>query len=273
MITSKRVAVVVPGYNRPSFTDDEEISLRHLECYLSAYDRFLVVPHSLNIHRPGYFLKRFSDHYFGSPISNTRLMLSQEFYASFAEYQYILIYQTDALVFSDQLLQWCATDLDYIGAPWLKCEATPLVEKPRVGNGGFSLRKVESFLKVMASQAFWIDPRAYWASLCAGKPTYYKIANLPRTFLKYMRRFNGVRRELNQWHQQSDGYRQEDLFWADRAIHYYPEFKVASFEMGLKFAFEVEPRRCFELNNGQLPFGCHAWPKFDRSFWEPYLLK
>ena len=39
----------------------------------------------------------------------------------------------------------------------------------------------------------------------------------------------------------------------------------------LAFAFEAEPRRCFE-RLGRLPFGCHRWQKFDRAFWEPHLL-
>jgi len=43
-------------------------------------------------------------------------------------------------------------------------------------------------------------------------------------------------------------------------------------EEGLRFAFEGAPRMCFELNQQKLPFGCHAWAKFDRSFWEPYLI-
>jgi hypothetical protein len=34
----------------------------------------------------------------------------------------------------------------------------------------------------------------------------------------------------------------------------------------------VAPRLCFELNGRKLPFGCHAWQRYDRGFWEPYLL-
>jgi hypothetical protein len=65
----------------------------------------------------------------------------------------------------------------------------------------------------------------------------------------------------------------EDQFFANRAIHYYPEFKISSVETALRFAFECVPRYCFALNNYTLPFGCHAWHKYDREFWEPYLLK
>ncbi len=28
----------------------------------------------------------------------------------------------------------------------------------------------------------------------------------------------------------------------------------------------------YNRNGGKLPFGCHAWPRWDRAFWEPYLI-
>jgi hypothetical protein len=43
-----------------------------------------------------------------------------------------------------------------------------------------------------------------------------------------------------------------DLFWADQAVKYLPEFKVASLEEGLRFALEAAPRVCFEMNNHEL---------------------
>ncbi len=270
---TKTVAVFVPGYTRAEFTADEEISLRHLEHFLGKYDKYLVVPQSLEIRRPGFHLKRFDDSFFGSAIANIRLMLSPAFYESFIDYKYILEYQLDALVLSDQLLEWCATDLDYIGAPWLKCEDSPWVENPRVGNGGFSLRKVESFLNVIYSNRYSIDPESYWNSFCQGKSKYLQYLNLPRRYLKRLTLFNGAKREMAQWYLRGDGTRNEDNFWSDEAIRFYPEFKVASLETGLRFAFEVAPRLCFEMNQRQLPFGCHAWPRYDRAFWEPYLLK
>jgi hypothetical protein len=83
--------------------------------------------------------------------------------------------------------------------------------------------------------------------------------------------FNGVKWETSRWNP-AQNKRNEDQFWSDQATKYYPAFRIASFETGLRFAFEVDPRRCYELNNQTLPFGCHAWHKYDRSFWEPYLL-
>lgn len=260
----KTVAVVVPLYNRKELTPDEQISLRHLVHYLGKYDKYMVAPKSLDVAHPGFGIKRFDDRFFGSFAANTRLMLSPGFYKAFREYKYILIYQLDALAFSDQLLEWCDLDFDYVGSPWL---AVP--EVPRVGNGGFSLRKIESFLRVIYSDRYTVDPKTYWESLCREKPKFKQYLNLHKKYLKRFTRFNGARWEMARWHLKLN----EDGFWSDEAIKYYPQFKIPPVEVGLRFAFEVRPRDCFELNHRQLPFGCHAWARYDREFWEPYLLK
>jgi hypothetical protein len=268
---SHLVAVVIPFYNRSYVTPDEELSFRHLRHYLGHYDKYLLVPRSLSMRYPGCEVMRFPDHFFGSHLANTRLMLSRDLYRAFSEYKYILVYQSDALVFSDQLQAWCDTDLDYIGAPWLKSEYTPFIKVPRVGNGGFSLRKVSSFLGVLGSDEYWTDPHAYWATLCRDKPQWWQWMNLPRKYRKYLKRYNGVSYHIAHWLAEGKCY--EDIFWAYEATHYYPEFKIADAKTGLRFAFEVMPRTCFELNDRQLPFGCHAWARYDKDFWTPFLLK
>ncbi|HWO43947.1 MAG TPA: DUF5672 family protein [Candidatus Eisenbacteria bacterium] len=269
--SKKLVAITVPLSTRKELTEDEQISLRHLVHYLGKYDKYLVVPDNMTVAYPGFMVKPFSRRFFGSVEAHTRLMLSPRFYEAFAEYKYILMYHPDALVFSDQLLEWCATDLDYIGAPWLVCDDAPWVKRSQVGNGGFSLRKVESFLKVLYSRAYAIDPARYWQETYASKPRSVRYLNWPKRYLKRLRAFNGVRWQTFRW--QAVTGRHDDHFWSWRGPHYYPEFKIADVPTGLRFAFEMVPRLCFELNNRRLPFGCHAWPVYDREFWEPYLLK
>lgn len=265
------VAVVVPMHNRKEITADEEISFRHLIRFLDRYDKYLVLPESLDLRIPGFLQRHFSDRFFGSITAHIRLMLSRGFYEAFREYEYILVYHTDALVFSDQLMQWCESGLDYVGPPWLNCPDTPWVKTPKVGNGGFSLRKVSSFLKIFDSRRYAVDPEEYWRKTYASVPTLERYMNLHKRYLKRLRFFNGVRREMADWPKVS--WRNEDHFWSDRGTHYFPEFKVADFDTGLRFGFEAAPRLCFELNGRKLPFGCHAWPKYDRAFWEPYLLR
>ncbi len=129
------------------------------------------------------------------------------------------------------------------------------------------MRKIESFLRVIYSPRYWVDPKEYWEKFCASNPKYIQYVNLPRKYLKRLKIFNGAR-----WHMARLRCN-DDIFFSDYATKYFPEFKVASFETGLRFAFEVAPRLCFELNDRRLPFGCHAWHRYDRDFWEPHLLK
>lgn len=266
-----RVAVIVPmPVGRPP-TPDEEISLRHLTEYLGKYDTFFIGPPGASSPRPGIEVVTFPRKYFGSARAHARLQLSEEFYERFLGYTHILMYHLDALAFSDRLDEWCATDLDFVGAPWLPCADSPWVRRARVGNGGFALMKVESFLRVIRSARRSVDPDEYWATFCAERPRHVQMLNLPRKYLKRLRAFNNVRWELRWWPYRKYG--NSDYFWADEAVKYCPGFKVASVDTGLRFAFEVAPRWCFERNGHQLPFGCHAWARYDRAFWEPYLLK
>jgi hypothetical protein len=267
----KTVAVVVPMHNRIELTPEEEISLRHLVHFLGSYDKYLVIPKSLEVNYPGFGIKRFDNNFFGSAKAYRKLMFSPKFYETFIDYKYILIYQLDCLVFSDQLTQWCKTDLDYIGAPWIKHKDAPYVSnlafEGKVGNGGFSLRKIQSFLKVIYSQRYHIEPVEYWKRYYASKPRYIQYMNLSKKFLKHLSIFNNARWELASY----EG--NDDKFFANRATYYYPEFKIAPVETALRFAFECVPQYCFKRNNYTLPFGCHAWHRYDRGFWEPYLLK
>jgi len=267
---SRRVAVVVPMSNRKELTPEEKISFKHLIHFLGKYDKYLVMPKGLDVKFPGFGIKHFDNNFFGSAAAHTKLLLSPRFYKTFINYKFILIYHLDALVFSDQLNQWCDMDYDFIGPPWIKHKEAPYTGFPlyegKVGNGGFSLRKVHSFLKVIDSQEYFIRPSEYW-KYYTSKPWYIQCLNLPKKYLKRILLFNNARLELSRYKDN------EESFWANQAKHYYPGFKISSVKTALRFGFECVPRYCFEKNNHTLPFGCHAWQKYDKDFWEPHLLK
>ena len=67
----------------------------------------------------------------------------------------------------DALDEWCAAGYDFIGAPWLICADTPHITAEKVGNGGFSLRRVSSFLRVLRSRRYFIEPEDYWREYAA----------------------------------------------------------------------------------------------------------
>ena len=68
----------------------------------------------------------------------------------------------------------------------------------------------------------------------------------------------------------TDEYVNEDIIWSRIIPEFFPGFKIANTETAIKFSFEANPDRLYQLNNNQLPIGCHAWPKF-KSFWKDYI--
>jgi hypothetical protein len=276
MITDSmnRVAVVVPVY-KSGLEPDEQISQRQLVHFLGKFDKYLVAPESLDFSLEEFEIKRFRDEFFHSTATYSALLLTREFYEAFADYDYILIYQLDCLVFSDQLLEWCAKDIDYVGAPWFAADGTDFVAESAVGNGGLSLRKIASFLKVIDSPGFAREIDKYRDALVAAGPWSRRLKDGPRKLRRRLSLSLAKRQDiLGQTGPVPPGERlNEDCFWSFKARDYRPDFKIASVAEALHFSFEKAPRSCFERNAGQLPFGCHAWNKYDRHFWEPFLLK
>lgn len=270
-----RVAIVVPLSLRPELGPEEELSLRHLCYYLGQYDKYFVAPAGSTFQRDGFQTLRFPRKFFGSVAAHNHLLMWPRFYRCFKNYEYILIYHLDSLVFCDALGRWCEAGWDYIGAPWLPCDDTPWVKEARVGNGGFTLMKVQSVLRVLRSR-YRQEPVSYWADMLtrnAGRtwPLFALLERVRRTFP----RAKTISRALDYWHVTQNPAihgRNNDYFWSYDASRYWPPFRIAPVDEALQFAFEAAPRLCFELNHRRLPFGCHAWMKFDREFWKPYLL-
>ncbi len=266
MTISRRpsVAVVVPVY-RQELLADERLSLRHLEAHLAGYDRFFIAPESLSPRHPGFEVKAFPDHYFESVDTYSRLLLSAFFYRSFERYRYILIYQLDCLVFSDSLAEWCDAGWDYLGAPWLVDPANPDRGFSRVGNGGFSLRRIDACLRVLEATGVGGAGASLSDLLRAPLPDL-----APYRLLKRLRVLKEARRGVD-WYAGHYSLN-EDHFWSDRATLFDPGFRIAPADVALGFAFERAPRYCFARHSDKLPFGCHGWARWDRAFWEPHLI-
>jgi hypothetical protein len=272
--STRQVAIVVPLSDREGFTPDEEQSLAHLDHFLGRYDKYFAAPEGLTIERGGFAVRPFPRKFFGSSAAHNQLLMWPQFYQTFEAYEYILIYHLDSLVFCDELARWCRTGWDYIGAPWVPCEATPWVKQAVVGNGGFTLMKVESVLRVLAARRQQ-RPLAYWSDLLVRngrrlRPMFAALARIEHLFAPS----SIVGRAMQKWRVSQDPAlygSNNDYFWSFEAPRV-SSFKVATVQDGLRFAFEAAPRDCFERNGRRLPFGCHAWAKFDRAFWEPYLL-
>jgi len=273
---SKKVAIIIPMSTRADLTPDEEISLRQLRHYFGAYDKFLITPEGIeyDFDHEGFEVKWFPARFFGSAAAHGRMLNAPGFYKVFEEYEFIFFHHLDSLAFSDQLAEWCEAGIDYIGPPWINCEDSPWVVRPRVGNGGFTLLRVDKALKVF-ERRYQTKPGAYWLDLFTQNATRGWVESLEKIDrLPVVSKLTG--RLLREWRETEDpspNNRNNDVFWSDVAVRYLPDFKVASLEEGLRFAFETAPRVCLEMNGGKMPFGCHAWARYDRAFWEPHLVK
>jgi len=261
----KKVAIAIPT-QKSKLNSDDLLSLKHLEKYLYKYDKFFVIPNRVKpkqLKVQGYSFVKFPNRFFESVNTYSELMLQKDFYEKFLDYEYILIYQLDALVFSDKLIKWYNLGYDYIAPPWFSPLISSLSYKrgspKNVGNGGFSLRKVSSAIKVLDAVEKDITRSTKNRSL---RKFWFIKALISR-------------KSHEVWLKApADNYPfAEDGFWAIEAPKYIPDYKVAPFDKALKFGFERFPKKCFELNNKKLPFGCHAWKKYGKKFWEPFILK
>ena len=152
----KRVIAVIPLY-RETMSENEERSFRRNTAVLGKnHPVAAFAPEGMDLSLytgifPQLIVERFSAHFFRSVKDYSRLLLSEEFYERFSAYEWLLVCQLDAWVFRDGLLDWCRDEYDYIGAP------IPATWEPDregkfpviVGNGGFSLRRISAFLKVL----------------------------------------------------------------------------------------------------------------------------
>ena len=148
---STKVAVVMPVYRE--LDELEKISLTQCRKVLGRYPIIFVAPvgKKFSFVEAGDTVAEFPAENFQSTKTYSRLMLSPQFYATFADFDYILIYQTDAFVFYNALEDFCSLGYDYIGAPWSYL-AKVGGKFLRVGNGGFSLRKVKSCRKLLSER-------------------------------------------------------------------------------------------------------------------------
>lgn len=142
-----KACIVIPVY-KTELSYNEEVSLQQCLKILNKYDIYAICPEEVSVN-------------FGDEVqcievkkecmisrkAYSNYVLSLEFYDIFKAYDYMLLYQLDAFVFADRLMEFCSLEYDYIGAPWLYGMECHVLGKQLwyVGNGGFSLRKIKAF--------------------------------------------------------------------------------------------------------------------------------
>lgn len=258
-MTNNQVVVVIPVYNT-ALSDNQMESLLRITYILKNYPITFVKPVDLDISSltaqfPQLNTESFENHFFKGIAGYNRLMLTHGFYKRFAAYKYMLIAQLDAYVFRDELEAWCDKDYDYIGAPWLVrplyhfflfrfcsylkrkyCERfhkpNSQITQNKIGNGGFSLRKIASHLQVTQELEPLIE--------------------------HYLSKKHHI------YH--------EDVFFAVEPNRNGLQFSYPTTIEALSFSFDKYPKWCYRLNHYRLPFGCHGWDKPKMySFWKYFI--
>lgn len=263
---AKNCIILVPVY-KDVLSLDEAASLRQLGSILGHWDIRFVCPVSLDmtaydaITRTPYEKERFNDSFFDGIEGYNTLMRDNAFYRRFSTYEYMLIYQLDAWVFRDELEYWCAQGYDYIGAPWFKHYRSQEEGNNlwRVGNGGFSLRRVEKFIQCTLPET---PVYSLWGIIS------HANRHILRNIIRYIKYPNNmgwfIKHQANAW--------EDDFFCCDLAETHHA-LKCPKPQVAARFAFECSPEYLFgRVTHHTLPFGCHAWHRYQYDdFWKQYI--
>lgn len=233
-------AVVIPVY-KESLDAEEFFSVNYSLRQLIGHDIHWVAPKSLDM---SYYiekfqaknLQRFEDGFFKNIQGYNRLLVSVNFYQQFRDYEFMLVYQPDAIILKPELKFWLDKPYDYIGAPWpsgysldiniskfskaeaIKCTAF-------VGNGGLSLRRINACVALISEFKDVSD-------------TWYNMGHA------------------------------EDLFFSLLGSTLSESFKIPNMAISARFSHDIDPIYLQKIISYELPFGVHAWSKYEKKYWQ-----
>lgn len=236
------VIVLVPIY-KPTLDPFEQYSLDRSVAALPNREIVLIGPEGLDVsyyagRYPGVRFRFYEPRYFASIEGYNHLLLSPDFYAEYADYEFTLILQTDAIVLRDELDFWCSQPFDYVGAPWpmgveLFVNAGVFEgdngrhTRTLVGNGGLSLRRNRKAIALLKEFEIIVT-------------VFEKTGSSEDLFFSIM---GGLSTD-----------------------YILPNEIIAS-----RFAMELKPSYYLKVNGGKVPMGGHAWWKFEFDFWRQQL--
>lgn len=257
------VTIVVPIYKvKPN--KFEEISFYQMSKVLINYKFSLITYKDLEIK---YYTKillnngnhfeiiYFNKEYFNDINGYNRLLKLKDFYFSFKNFEYILISQLDVYIFKDELIEWCDKNFDYIGSPLFYINKKSIIKSIDIYNGGVSLRKVNSFLKL-----YFLNCNNFIFTTFKDKVFRYWMYSTKPNILKIAARLLGIKNTYYYCYKQSN----EDYFWSilgKKRLN----FKLPKFEESIKFAIEKDPKEAMKFIE-ELPFACHAWQRYDLEY-------
>ncbi|MDB4926963.1 DUF5672 family protein [Mucilaginibacter sp.] len=247
------VAVIIPIYKK-ELNYFEIISLKQCFKIFSQYHIIFVAPPDIDfkvyfaICTAKYQIVHFKTKYFQSIKGYNELMLSADFYKTFLSFKFILIYQLDAFVFKDELIYWCKQNYDFIGAP-----------HPQYDNLNREMQFLKNYSKVLMLL------KTKWR-------INHKISNVGNGGLSLRKTksfyllLKILKNKAKNWPYNEDSFFE---YWGNL---FYPFFNLPTDDVALRFSIETLPKESLKKLNYDLPFGCHAFEKYDWQTWKPYII-
>lgn len=252
-----KLKIIIPVY-RATLKPEEEGAMDNNIRMLRRWTVVLLKPKDLDISwmekkYPQAEVVEVSDEWLGTKrgvAGYNAMMMSADFYRIFSDCEFILICQTDAWIFRDEMDKWISRPFDHVAAPWVTWPVfsyfpfstfTALRRRltspskmlnsdlyGHVGNGGLSLRRVASFISACENHAKTVDE-----------------------FLKKPMALHN-----------------EDVFFALVAT----ELRVPTAKEAVTFSIDVKPTVCYRKLGKRLPMGCHGYRQRSRwGFWKRFI--
>jgi hypothetical protein len=231
-------AVLIPIY-KESLDADEEFSVSKSLSNLQGHDIYWIAPLSLDLtyyhkHFKGVLVKRFDNAYFESIAGYNKLLVTKNIYVAFEEYEYVLICQPDAIVLKPDLVKWTQKPYDYIGAPW---------------PNGYALTIAIKSIPILEG----VKCNAF-----VGNGGLSLRRN--KACIRLIEEFSSVSEEWAKF-----GHA-EDLFFAFMGT-LSEDFMLPNFMTAAHFSHDIDPIYLQKIIGYEIPFGVHAWKKYEKDYW------
>ena len=261
---STNVVIIIPVYKKYHSLNLSEFKLfEQIKTVFKNREITILLPEILEKdwkQNSGFKTICFKNFYFKDKFSYSKLLCRKKFYESFSDFEYIQIIQLDCWIFNDQLNYFTSLGLDYIGAPWMVggLECKPQEKLWKVGNGGFSLRRVKTFISLLDKiENTFIGKRPVFEFKAVGIKSFLKNAGFKNNLRYYLKDPPG-----------------EDIFWSlyIPLIFQKDEFKIADPITAAHYSFESLPDFLFKnITTCKLPMGCHNWMNNNPRFWKKHI--
>ncbi|MEK6788301.1 MAG: DUF5672 family protein [Pseudomonadota bacterium] len=248
----------------------ERVSLSRCADVLGAYKIILVAPKGLSLDIYSEILPmasclRIDEKFMANISAYNSMMISPVIVSQLDSYSHMLVHEPDAIVFRDDLYYWCWQPLDYIGAPWFEGYDNAKFDAKiiGIGNSGFSLHNLDALRRITSSKHRWYPFKEILSDIIQG------FKGDLRRLQKGLKAIGSAGQLRGAW-KIYDG--NCDLYWSNIVPKVDSKYRVAIISDALNFSWEALPSRCMELNSNKLPFGMHAWARYDIDFIKPYLV-